>query len=279
MNSAAMGRDLTSGTGPALPGQPAAVEELRGRMATLTLFEEPAGGTSIPAERDPGGPTGAPDERGVGLCGPEGHERLHDDPPTARCKASFTDMKNEGHERLHDDPPTTSEPPPQDVFDALRKVLASAGGVIPGGVVPGGVPADGAMTPNAPTPNARTGDASDASGLTTEWLSGLLDVLVAGMRALDGDRLEERLTFVGRCEARLPDGTPLTIDEIVEAALEGRRKAIRYTSAAERANGCRRPRLSTARTRPKRQGGDAGGRFATPPRSKERTAVGDPPGP
>ena len=42
-----------------------------------------------------------------------------------------------------------------------------------------------------------------AGGPSSGHLLGLLDALVVGLRALGGERLEERLRLVGRCDARL----------------------------------------------------------------------------
>ena len=52
-----------------------------------------------------------------------------------------------------------------------------------------------AATPGATTPSA--------GAPTSGYLLGLLDALVVGLRALGGERLEERLRLVGRCDARL----------------------------------------------------------------------------
>ena len=65
---------------------------------------------------------------------------------------------------------------------------------------------------SAPTPPATANGrvsttaavaASAASAPSSGELLGLLDALVVGLRALGGDRLEERLGLVGRCDARL----------------------------------------------------------------------------
>ena len=55
-----------------------------------------------------------------------------------------------------------------------------------------------------PTPTGSAPGARAAAGEPTAGhLLGLLDVLVVGLRALAGERVEECLRVVGRCEARL----------------------------------------------------------------------------
>ena len=57
------------------------------------------------------------------------------------------------------------------------------------------------------TPAAAAGPGSAVSPGAGEpssvYLLGLLDALVSGLRSLGGERLEERLGLVGRCDARL----------------------------------------------------------------------------
>ena len=56
----------------------------------------------------------------------------------------------------------------------------------------------------SPEPRATSSPGAPAAGEPTEGhLLGLLDVLVVGLRALGGERVEECLRVVGRCEARL----------------------------------------------------------------------------
>ena len=55
-----------------------------------------------------------------------------------------------------------------------------------------------------------------AGGPSSGHLLGLLDALVVGLRALGGDRLEERLGLVGRCDARLAGVRAETVAALAE---------------------------------------------------------------
>ena len=68
-----------------------------------------------------------------------------------------------------------------------------------------------APSTNSPAGALGTGEPSSAH------LLGLLDALVIGLRSLGGERLEERLGLVGRCDARLAGVRTETV-----AALAGR---------------------------------------------------------
>ena len=79
------------------------------------------------------------------------------------------------------------------------------------GTAPAGIRAAGALasaeslgSPASPEPRTTPSpDAPAAGEPTVGHLLGLLDVLVTGLRALGGGRVEECLRVVGRCEARL----------------------------------------------------------------------------
>ena len=92
------------------------------------------------------------------------------------------------------------------LFSDLTPPVAADGEVLAAGLplvegVAGPAVSGSARGETAPTPaNGRSVAASAPSSMD---LLGLLDALVAGLRALGGERLEERLRLVGRCDARL----------------------------------------------------------------------------
>ena len=88
--------------------------------------------------------------------------------------------------------------------DSGGQMTSACAGATPGTTIPSaGAPDSGGQmrsacagaTPGATIPSAGAPDSGH--------LLGLLDALVVGLRALGGERLEERLRLVGRCDARL----------------------------------------------------------------------------
>ena len=73
-----------------------------------------------------------------------------------------------------------------------------------------------------PTTSSSAGNATPGEP-TSGHLLGLLDLLVAGLRGLGGERLEERLRLVGRCDARLAGVRAETVAAL--AARDGEARA------------------------------------------------------
>ena len=75
----------------------------------------------------------------------------------------------------------------------------------------------------APTPTTASSAGNPTPGEPTSGhLLGLLDLLVAGLRGLGGERLEERLRLVGRCDARLAGVRAETVAALAERVGEAR---------------------------------------------------------
>ena len=91
---------------------------------------------------------------------------------------------------------------------------------------PAGAPASehgpGRQDASAPSTNSPAG-APSAGEPSSVHLLGLLDALVSGLRSLGGERLEERLGLVGRCDARLAGVRTETIAAL--AARDGEARA------------------------------------------------------
>ena len=66
------------------------------------------------------------------------------------------------------------------------------------------------------SPTATAGVAAGAGEPSSVYLLGLLDELVVGLRSLGGERLEERLGLVGRCDARLAGVRAETVAALAE---------------------------------------------------------------
>ena len=66
------------------------------------------------------------------------------------------------------------------------------------------------------SPTATAGVAAGAGEASSAHLLGLLDELVVGLRSLGGERLEERLGLVGRCDARLAGVRAETVAALAE---------------------------------------------------------------
>ena len=73
----------------------------------------------------------------------------------------------------------------------------------------------GLLDASAPSTNS-PGVAPGAGGPSSVHLLGLLDALVVGLRSLGGERLEERLGLVGRCDARLAGVRAETVAALAE---------------------------------------------------------------
>ena len=98
-------------------------------------------------------------------------------------------------------------------------------GTAPAGILAAGAPAstESLGLPVSPEPQRASSPDAPAAGEPTEGhLLGLLDVLVVGLRALGGERVEECLRVVGRCEARLAGVRAETVAALAERVGEAR---------------------------------------------------------